>query len=147
MDKDGNAVDPDKLSEHFTKDGVYKNSLYKLDATGAAVQIGAEQIDNYVETTREKVETTRGALELRLHAGADSEDTNKISVVIESMDATSLGLKADGKAISLSTEDDATNSRTGKKEITNTAAQPGYTGCAAVFLLVRDSAVRRSRRS
>lgn len=110
QDAGGNAVSPDKLADYFEKDGKYKGGLYKDDGAGNLLEVGAEQIDDYVDSNRETVEvTTRNALELNLHVGADSEDTNKIKLTIKSMDATTLGLKENGKAIDLSTEETATN--------------------------------------
>jgi flagellin len=56
-----------------------------------------------------KTSSSKDALELNFHVGADSSDTNKISVSIDAMDATTLGVRdAKGKAVDLSTEEGAT---------------------------------------
>ena len=104
MDKDKNLVTAEKLGEYFEADGTYKGGLYKYNSTDAFTEVGAEQIDNYVdwnhtEATTEEVKT-EGALNFSLQVGADTSAQNKISVDIESMSASSLGikdLKVDGK--------------------------------------------------
>ena len=54
------------------------------------------------------VNAPKNPLELNLHVGADSEATNKISLTIDSMDATTLGIRdTSGDAISVNTETEA----------------------------------------
>ena len=59
-------------------------------------------------TTLYDVNAPKNPLELNLHVGADSDATNKISLTIDSMDATTLGVRnSSGDAISVTTETDA----------------------------------------
>ena len=116
LDKEGNAVTADKLGNYFDENGKYTGGLYKKLTSnaiagpnngknaGEAVEIGAEQIDNYVNweyiaaSTEEEV--TFGALHFSLQVGADTTENNKISIDISSMSAKSLGvenLKVDGE--------------------------------------------------
>ena len=114
MDSAGKEVKAEDLANYFdAKTGVYKGGLYsRLTADGAngtkgtITQIGAEQINKFVDVTvTEKTTTTTGALSLNLHVGADSTDNNKIKLEIESMSSKSLGV--DG--LKVDTEDGATN--------------------------------------
>ena len=117
MDSAGKEVKAEDLANYFdAKTGVYKGGLYsRLTADnadgangtkGTITQIGAEQINKFVDVTvTEKTTTTTGALSLNLHVGADSTDNNKIKLEIESMSSKSLGV--DG--LKVDTEDGATN--------------------------------------
>ena len=101
----------ENLANYFdAKTGVYKGGLYsRLTADnadgangtkGTITQIGAEQINKFVDVTvTEKTTTTTGALSLNLHVGADSTDNNKIKLEIESMSSKSFGVKAAGSRI------------------------------------------------
>lgn len=108
-DKDGNTVAADKLSEYFDENGVYQGGLYKNAAGGTLTEVGAEQIDNYVGWNRTEAETedvtTKNALKLSLHVGADSADDNKISIEIEAMSAEGIGVKG----LKVDTEESATS--------------------------------------
>ena len=97
------------LANYFgAKTGVYKGGLYlRLTADnangangtkGTITQIGAEQINKFVDVTVTE-KTTTGALSLNLHVGADSTDNNKIKLEIESMSSKSFGVKAAGSRI------------------------------------------------
>ncbi|SFB13753.1 flagellin [Acetitomaculum ruminis DSM 5522] len=56
-----------------------------------------------------KTTSSKDALDLNFHVGADSASTNKISVSIDAMDATTLGIRdSKGIAVDLSTEESAT---------------------------------------
>ena len=100
----GNVVEADKLADYFDEEGKYQGGLYKAPTGGGAkLEIGAEQIDDYVDWTRTEATSEEvksiGALTLSLQVGADTSDNNKISVDIESMGADNLGvagLKVDG---------------------------------------------------
>ncbi len=107
----------ENLANYFdAKTGVYKGGLYSRltadnadganETKGTITQIGAEQINKFVDVTvTEKTTTTTGALSLNLHVGADSTDNNKIKLEIESMSAASLGV--DG--LKVDTEESATS--------------------------------------
>ena len=108
-------VDNDKLAAQFNTDGSMKAKLYALDDAGNWTEVGAEQISKFVDVTPGKDEVQGGeqevtkevtkALELNLHVGADSNDTNKINLKIESMSSKNIGV--DG--LKVDTEENATN--------------------------------------
>ena len=95
----GTAVTEDQLENYFNQDGTYKGGLFAKKTDGTYVEVGAEKIASFVTVTKAKeaVTTTTpgGALEFKLHVGADSSDNNQIKVDIQAMDATSLGLRSD----------------------------------------------------
>ena len=112
---DGSAlIDNADLATNFNTDGTMKAPLYAQKDDGTWAEVGAEQIGDFVDITPGKEAVAAGtkevekevtkALELNLHVGADSNDTNKISVKIESMSAKNIGV--DG--LKVDTEDDAT---------------------------------------
>ena len=78
-------------------DGTYKGGLYKAaTADGAATEVGAEQIANYVKVTA----SNASDLLLSFQVGADTTSENKITVTMQSMSAKSIGvdeLKVTGK--------------------------------------------------
>ncbi len=101
MDKDGNEVAGNGLYSYFDKDGKYKGGLYRYK-TGEEQNIKnleavtSAQVDAFVG----KTEKETGALTLTLHVGADATKNNQISVEIDAMSASSLGvegLKVTGK--------------------------------------------------
>ena len=113
---DGTAlVDNDKLAANFNTDGSIKTTLYAQKDDGTWVEVGAEQISKFVDVTPGKDEVQAGtkevtkevtkALELNLHVGADSNDTNKINLKIDSMSSKNIGV--DG--LKVDTEENATN--------------------------------------
>ena len=96
MDADGNEVAANGLYSYFDKDGNYKGGLFKLDADGNKVAAGQADINQMVKTAKKEV----GALTLTLHVGADSTSNNQISVELDAMSASSLGIEGisvDGK--------------------------------------------------
>ena len=96
MDADGNEVAANGLYSYFDKDGNYKGGLFKLDADGNKVAAGQADINQMVQTAKKEV----GALTLTLHVGADSTSNNQISVELDAMSASSLGIEGisvDGK--------------------------------------------------
>jgi len=96
MDADGNEVAANGLYSYFDKDGNYKGGLFKLDADGNKVAAGQADIAQMVQTAKKEV----GALTLSLHVGADSTSNNQISVELDAMSASSLGIEGisvDGK--------------------------------------------------
>ena len=109
------VLDDADLAAQFNTNGSMKNKLYAQNDAGNWVEVGADQISKFVDITPGKDEVLAGtkevtkevtkALELNLHVGADSADTNKISVKIESMSAKNIGV--DG--LKVDTEEDATN--------------------------------------
>ena len=100
MDANGNEVAENGLYSYFEDvDGVqtYKGGLYAIGADGKrGAEISADDIATYVSQTEKET----GALELKLHVGADATTNNQISVSLDAMSAGSLGvdgLKVDGK--------------------------------------------------
>ena len=96
MDADGNEVAANGLYSYFDKDGKYKGGLFKLDADGNKVAAGQADINQMVQTAKKEV----GALTLTLHVGADATTNNQISVELDAMSASSLGIEGisvDGK--------------------------------------------------
>ena len=103
------------LAAKFNTDGSMKDKLYAQKDNGDWVEVGAEQISKFVNVTPGKAEVVGGptevtkevtkALELNLHVGADSNDTNKINLKIESMSSKNIGV--DG--LKVDTEENATN--------------------------------------
>ena len=91
-DANGNEVAANGLYSYFDEQGTYKGGLYKADGSEANAADIALMVE---ETTKET-----GALELSLHVGADATANNQISLKIDAMSASSLGingLKVDGK--------------------------------------------------
>lgn len=103
---DGSAlVEAEELADLFNTDGSLKAPIYGQKTDGSWVEIGAEQLDNFIEvtpgadavaaTTETVTETYTKALTLSLHVGAGSADDNKISIEIEAMSAEGIGVKRD----------------------------------------------------
>ena len=84
----GNVVTD--LSGSFNADGTYKGGLFAKDSTGNYVEVGAEQIADFVNV---KEEVAEDDLTLSLHVGADGYDSNKITIDIQSMSAKKIGVK------------------------------------------------------
>ncbi len=96
MDADGNEVAANGLYSYFDEDGEYAGGLFKLDADGNRVEATKADVSTYVQAAEKEV----GALTLTLHVGADATENNQISVDLDAMSASSLGiagLKVDGK--------------------------------------------------
>ena len=113
---DANALVEDAdLAKHFNTDGTIKDKLYAQKTDGTWVEVGAERIAEFVDITPGKAEVQAGkkevtkevtkALELNLHVGADSNDTNKINLKIDSMSAKNIGVEG----LKVDTEENATN--------------------------------------
>ena len=95
-DADGNEVAANGLYSYFDKDGNYKGGLFKLDANGKKAEATQADITQMTQQTQKEV----GALTLTLHVGADATTNNQISVELDAMSASSLGIKGikvDGK--------------------------------------------------
>ena len=103
-----NNLTNDELTALFDEDGTMATGtqLWKQDNNGDWVEVGAEQIGDFVTITKAKdaVDATTeteeetyntGVLNFKLHVGADSTDNNQITVDIKAMDAASLGLRSD----------------------------------------------------
>ena len=101
MDKDGNEIAENGLYSYFDKDGKYKGGLYTYaDEKNPSIknlkELSAADVDGYTNKTQKET----GALTLTLHVGADATKNNQISVEIDAMSASSLGvegLKVTGK--------------------------------------------------
>ena len=108
-------VEAEDLADLFNTDGSLKAPIYGKKTDGTWAEIGAEQIDKFIEvtpgadavaaTTETVTETYTKALTLSLHVGADSADDNKISIEIEAM--SSKGIGVDG--LKVDTEESATS--------------------------------------
>ncbi len=101
-DADGNKIAANALTDYFEiKDGAtavtLKDGAKLYDKNGAAIsKTDAEQA---VTAGKITTGTVTGALELKLHVGADATDNNQISINIDAMSADGLGvagLKVDG---------------------------------------------------
>ena len=95
-DADGNEVAANGLYSYFDKDGKYKGGLFKLDAQGKKTEATQADITQMTQQAQKEV----GALTLTLHVGADATTNNQISVELDAMSASSLGIKGikvDGK--------------------------------------------------
>ena len=91
-DADGNEIAENGLYSYFDEEGKYQGGLYLADGTAAT----SADVAGFVKP----VEKETGALELKLHVGADATTNNQISVKLDAMSAKSLGvdgLKVDGK--------------------------------------------------
>ncbi len=110
----GTAIKDEDLADYFNDDGSIKAAMYrnKSDGTGR-VEVGAEQIANFVSVTPAKAATTETYevpkdLDFNLHVGSESASDNKINVKIQSMSAAGIGV--DGlKGSGLMTETAATS--------------------------------------
>ena len=109
------VIDDADLAGKFNTDGSMKDRLYAQNDNGQWVEVGAEQISKFVNITpgkdavqggpQEVTKEVTKALELNLHVGADSNDTNKINLKIESMSAKNIGVEG----LKVDTEENATN--------------------------------------
>jgi len=101
MDKDGNEVAANGLYSYFDEGGNYKGGLYKYaDEENPSIKNLTEMSATDVALFVEQGEKETGALTLTLHVGADATKNNQISVDIDAMSASSLGvenLKVTGK--------------------------------------------------
>ena len=93
-DANGNALTADKAVAAAGELYADKNLKFKVADTGEAAKTA-----NIIRT-----ETVNDDLIFNLHVGADSENTNKISVKISQMSATGIGVSG----LKVNTEDDAT---------------------------------------
>ena len=96
------------VSAYF-ENGAYKGGIFRNDAAGNSVEIGAEQIGTYIKVDSVSVDIkTADPLEFNLHVGSEAADDNKIGVKIESMSASGIGVSS-LKGKGLMTEKDATS--------------------------------------
>ncbi|MBQ6995806.1 MAG: flagellar hook protein [Lachnospiraceae bacterium] len=94
MDKDGNEVAANGLYSYFDENGTYKGGLYKYaDSENPSIKNLTEMSAAEVNLMVEKTEKETGALTLTLHVGADATKNNQISVDIDAMSASSLGIE------------------------------------------------------
>ena len=96
MDADGNEVAANGLYSYFDKDGNYEGGLYLKDDEGNLKEATKAEVQSFVTETEKET----GALTLKLHVGADATTNNQISIELDAMSASSLGiegLKVDGK--------------------------------------------------
>ncbi len=103
-DGSGNEIAAEDLADYFDADGNLTGTVYADNAQQTAVT--TTDIDDYVNVKDKVV-----ALNLKLHVGADSTTDNQISVDIDAMSATGLGLiEAEGEQLLVNGADD-TNAR------------------------------------
>ena len=106
-DEKGNVVSADEIANGKKADGtdLSKAKFYTSDA-GVKGQANNSNIELDLTKAKGFVEgkPVNGTLSFNLHVGADSDTNNKISVNIDSMSATGIGVKD----LKVSTEDDAT---------------------------------------
>ena len=94
MDKDGNEVAANGLYSYFDEKGIYKGGLYKYaDSENPSIKNLTEMSAADVALMVKKTEKETGALTLTLHVGADATKNNQISVDIDAMSASSLGIE------------------------------------------------------
>ena len=105
----GEKIDEKDLGKYFDN-GAYKGGIGRKDtaATPAVKEIGAEQIEKFIDVDR-KESKTADPLEFNLHVGSESDTSNKIGVKIECMSAGGIGVDV-LKGTGLMTEKDATSS-------------------------------------
>ena len=105
-DKDGNVVSADEIANGKKADGTDLTNA-KFYTSDAGVK-GKDKSNMELDLTKAKGfiegKDVNGTLSFNLHVGADSDTNNKISVNIDSMSATGIGVKD----LKVSTEDDAT---------------------------------------
>ena len=92
-----NAVAEEDLAAYFNEDGTYKGGLYAKKTDGTGAEVGAEQIDKFVNVTpaadeQEETYQVTKALQFNLHVGSESDLANKIGVSIEAMSAKGIGV-------------------------------------------------------
>ncbi len=114
-DTGATTIDAADLATHFNTDGSMNKALYAQKDDGTWAEVGAEQISKFVDVTPGKAEVqaeekevtkvVTKALELNLHVGADSNDTNKINLKIDSMSSKNIGVEG----LKVDTEENATN--------------------------------------
>ena len=76
-----------KLRNYFDTAGTYKGGLYtSKEANSGSLLKGKAEVAQYV------VNEVAADLSFKLHVGADSTDTNKITAKIESMSSAALGV-------------------------------------------------------
>lgn len=94
MDFDGNEIAGNGLYSYFDEDGKYKGGLYRYKddespSIKELVEVTSAEIGQYTQ----QVEKETGALTLTLHVGADATENNQISVKLDAMSASSLGIE------------------------------------------------------
>ena len=89
------AIAESDLKNYIDTDGHVTAAIYGSDKK----QVGAESLADYVNVTVKRdasdaTTTTKevSAMELNLHVGAESAQTNKISVTIKKMDSKTIGV-------------------------------------------------------
>jgi len=85
-DSEGNAVSSVKLRDYYNAYGDYKSGSLYLKSDGTLQQAS---VTKYVNKT---ITETAGDLSFKLHVGADSSSTNKITANIQAMTAANLGV-------------------------------------------------------
>jgi flagellin len=88
-DVEGNEVSSVGLKDYFNNFGTYKGGLYTSNQATSKTEVKSASIQNYVNVNSTNV---INALSFKLHVGADSSSTNKITTTIDSMSAAALGV-------------------------------------------------------
>ncbi len=101
-DADGNEIAANGLYSYFDKGGKYKGQGLYIKIGDELKDATEDDVDELIAKTDKKI----GTLELKLHVGADATDNNQITMKLESMSASNLGVKK----LSVAGKDD-TNAR------------------------------------
>ncbi len=109
-DVNGNKVSANGLDAYLdiAEDGtatMKANKTLYTDEKGQSA-LAAADISDYITTAQSKT----ASLDIALHVGADATDNNQITMEIEAMDATTLGLRTSDGILQVSGSDD-TNAR------------------------------------
>lgn len=106
VDDAGNKI---KDFSAYFENGAYTGGIYRNDDNGNSVEIGAEQIGQYITVTADSVKmTTADPLEFNLHVGSESLKDNKINIKIDAISASGIGVHVLRKT-GLMSEEDATD--------------------------------------
>ncbi len=95
IDSNGNEIAENGLYSYFDDQGNYKGGLYLKDGNKLV-----NATDKDIAQMLTKSDATIGALEFKLHVGADATDNNQITLKLEAMSSKSLGInniKVSGK--------------------------------------------------
>ncbi len=102
-DADGNEVAANGLYSYFDQSGKYKGEGLYLKVGDKLEKATTEDVEKLIDTSKNQ---NVGALELKLHVGADATANNQITMKLEAMSSSCLGLEG----LSVAGKDD-TNAR------------------------------------
>lgn len=102
-DADGNEIAANGLYSYFDKSGKYKGEGLYIKIGDELQRVEEKDIKELIDKSNKQ---STGMLELKLHVGADATENNQITMKLESMSASTLGLEK----LSVAGKDD-TNAR------------------------------------